>query len=203
MNTITTESLSVQFITQVYCSVQYSKAVIQFYFILFMTSILMTLKWHFSLQLFREVRIMKGLNHPNIGKAHTFISMDWIFVCQPVRMCVCLCVREIDLFPYVTRRKPNALNKLENIHWPKSSSRCLRPYTEVTMWDFLKLKCHMDQNPHSIYSGFLRIKTDKQPAVLLFITWAGFAYIYLILIWFCLGLQCSCSRWLRRIRPFT
>lgn len=32
---------------------------------------------------------MKGLNHPNIGKAHTYISMGFMFVsdCASVHVC--------------------------------------------------------------------------------------------------------------------
>lgn len=31
---------------------------------------------------------MKGLNHPNIGKAHTLCTTQW-----GLRLCVCVCAR--------------------------------------------------------------------------------------------------------------
>uniref|UniRef100_A0A671WRK5 non-specific serine/threonine protein kinase n=1 Tax=Sparus aurata TaxID=8175 RepID=A0A671WRK5_SPAAU len=50
-----------------------------------------------SLQkLFREVRIMKGLNHPNIGKAHILCTTQW-----GLRLCVCVCARPCEVFDYL------------------------------------------------------------------------------------------------------
>lgn len=52
---------------------------------------------------------MKGLNHPNIGKAHTLCTSQRAF-----RLCVCVCASMRVCFTSmcVSRRKCNALNKL-------------------------------------------------------------------------------------------
>lgn len=127
-----------------------------------------------SSQLFREVRIMKGLNHPNIGKAHTYISMGFMFVCLSVRPCVCfasMCVWPdgsimlwISFRAFIDRTVATTTTWASYRGHGAGFSKAEMPYASKT--------------PHSISSGFFGIKTDRQTAVL-FIMCAGFVFIYI------------------------